>query len=438
MRRSSPVNKTVQIGAWISALIIIILPVHAFITVWLSSALDHYILLRLWKEVLLVPIVIISIYLLASDRKLRKAFLESKLIRLILVYLLALVIWAPAGLITHKVTGKAMWYGLMVDSRFLVFFLCTFAISSKTGWLEERWQKLLFGPAIFVASFAILQYLVLPYDFLRHFGYNDSTINPYETINHNIHHLRVASTLRGANPLGAYLILPISVLVVMLIKIKNQRKNIAVFGAGLLLALVFSFSRSAWLGTLLAVAVAAWLSIKHSMVKRILLIAGIALLIIGILIAVILRNNSNLQNIVYHTDNSSIAFESSNQGHSLAFKNAGNDILHEPLGRGVGTAGPASTYNNGHFWRISENFFMQIGQEAGWIGMLLFIAICAVAGLMLFERRADPLALALLASLIGITFVNLLSHAWTDDTLAYIWWGLAGIALSPVLKSRDT
>jgi hypothetical protein len=49
--------------------------------------------------------------------------------------------------------------------------------------------------------------------------------------------------------------------------------------------------------------------------------------------------------------------------------------------------------------------------------------------------RFDYLALGLLAALLGITFVNLLSQAWTDNTLSYLWWGLAGIALSPVLAS---
>jgi hypothetical protein len=50
--------------------------------------------------------------------------------------------------------------------------------------------------------------------------------------------------------------------------------------------------------------------------------------------------------------------------------------------------------------------------------------------------RADPLALGLFASFIGLTVVNLFMHAWTDDTLAYVWWGLAGIAMAPVsLKS---
>ena len=37
----------------------------------------------------------------------------------------------------------------------------------------------------------------------------------------------------------------------------------------------------------------------------------------------------------------------------------------------------------------------------------------------------------LFVSLIGISFINLLSHAWADDTLSLLWFGLAGIALAP-------
>ena len=46
-------------------------------------------------------------------------------------------------------------------------------------------------------------------------------------------------------------------------------------------------------------------------------------------------------------------------------------------------------------------------------------------------------ALSLFGSLIGLTFINLLSHAWTDDTLAYVWWGLAGIAMAPLPEIKD-
>jgi hypothetical protein len=59
----------------------------------------------------------------------------------------------------------------------------------------------------------------------------------------------------------------------------------------------------------------------------------------------------------------------------------------------------------------------------------------------LWYRRSEILARFLLASLAGITFVNLLSHAWADDTLAYLWWGLAGLAIaahSPAGKRRSS
>ena len=62
----------------------------------------------------------------------------------------------------------------------------------------------------------------------------------------------------------------------------------------------------------------------------------------------------------------------------------------------------------------------------------MFVLINAGVGYLLWLRRADPLALTLFASLIGLTLVNMLSHAWADDTLAYVWWGLAGVAMASV------
>jgi hypothetical protein len=30
----------------------------------------------------------------------------------------------------------------------------------------------------------------------------------------------------------------------------------------------------------------------------------------------------------------------------------------------------------------------------------------------------------------------MLSHSWADDTLAYLWWGLAGVAMAPVDQKK--
>lgn len=416
-----------------TAIILVLVPFHAFLTVWFSSFVGHYTLLRLWKEFLLALVVAGAIYLLLTDRAFLKRLSSLLITKLILIYVALLLIWAYIPLAGHEVSAKAMWYGLLVDLRFLVFFLAVLVIAAKSGALARRWRKILFIPAILVGAIAILQFLILPYDFLKHFGYSDSTIFPYETINHNINHIRVMSTLRGANPLGAYLILPICALGVAFFRQKAQRPNIVALGFGLLLALIFSFSRSAWIGATLGVLIVAWLSLKSAQAKRAAVWVAASVLILGGILAVALRNNTTFENVFLHTQHNSKIAVSSNDSHASAFKSAVKDIGHEPLGKGVGTAGPQSVYNKQGPTRIAENYFLQIAQEAGLVAMALFIAICTVAGKMLYERRADPLALALFASLVGISFVNLLSHAWTDDTLAYLWWGLAGIALAPAI-----
>jgi len=106
------------------------------------------------------------------------------------------------------------------------------------------------------------------------------------------------------------------------------------------------------------------------------------------------------------------------------------------LGDGPGTAGPASYYNQGHPVRIAENYFVQVGQETGWLGLALFLLINVGVAALLYVKRDDPLALSLFASLIGLTLINLFSHAWADDTLAYVWWGLAGVALAPLPRAQ--
>jgi O-antigen ligase len=88
---------------------------------------------------------------------------------------------------------------------------------------------------------------------------------------------------------------------------------------------------------------------------------------------------------------------------------------------------------------FAENFYIQIGQETGVLGLIVFLSINIIVGYRLYLRRDDPLSLFLFASLIGLTVVNMVSHAWADDTLSLLWWAFAGVALSPKLtKSQAT
>lgn len=423
--------------SWVSIftmLILMLMPFHALLTVWGYSLIGHYTALRLWKEVLLALSVIGILYLLLTDQKIRTHTLSRRLVWLILLYMLLNVIWGLLALNQHDVTAKALGYGLIVNLRFLVFFLVTWAVALRMSRLRSHWQWMVYWPAMGVAAFGILQIFILPHDFLRHFGYGPHTIPVLETINNNPHYIRIASTLRGANPLGAYLLIPISLLVVLLLT-KRRTWLQAGFLAELLLVLFFSFSRSAWIGAVLSIAVILVLSIHTRPAKRVTLgvIAGVLVLSAGLTVA--FHRSARFENFIFHTQTHSAVSTTSNESHLTALKISAKDILHQPLGRGPGTAGPASIYNTGHLPRIAENYFVQVAQETGWLGLGLFLLINVGVGYLLWLRRADPLALSLFASLIGLTFINLLSHAWADDTLAYVWWGLAGIAMVPDRKA---
>jgi hypothetical protein len=421
--------------ACVSALILILLPFHAFLSVWLAKGVGHYTALRLWKEALLAVLVILAMYLLLVDKSLRRKLLESRLNQAILAYVGLTLVWGLAALQMHDVSAKALGYGLIVNLRFLLFFLIVWVAATKAPKLFTKWPDWLWWPLGIVVAFGLMQYFVLPYDFLRHFGYSDQTIFPYETINHDIHHIRIFSTLRGANPLGAYLVLAIPVLFVVW---KKQMKNWqTVLLAGSFGVLFMTFSRSAWIGAVLSIGIVLWLSItSQAAKKRSLQIVG-GLVVFLALTGFALRHNTTLQDYLFHTNDKSTIKTSSNQGHASALRDGLEDIAHEPLGHGPGSAGPASVYNTKGKTRIAENYFIQVGQETGWPGLLFFILINAYLAAELWRRRQDGLALGLLAALAGLTFVNLLSHAWADDTLAYLFWGLAAVAV-PTKSVKST
>ena len=431
----TPLLRTANI---LVAVLIAAVPFHAFLTTWGASIAGHYTLLRLWEEIILVGLMVIVGYWLVREKSLRVQLFKSVLFRLIVAYALLTILLGIVALLKEQVTLKALGYGWIVNLRYISFFLVTLVVALRSEWLQTKYVRLLLWPAIFVGAFALLQYTVLPHNFLSHFGYNAQTIVPIETINDNPNYIRVQSTLRGANPLGAYMVVILAAVVALWPTHRKQRQWLA--GVGLLAgeALLFSFSRSAWLGAVLAVGVVVWLSIRT---KKARLVAGsiaAGVVLMGIVGFLTLRNQAAVQNALYHTDEHSKVALSSNEARAAALKDGLSDVVHEPFGRGPGTAGPASAYNGSHGARIAENYFIQIAQEVGWLGLALLLTIFSLIMYdLVLKIRTSPLALLLFASFLGLTIVNLLSHAWVDDTLAFTWWGLAGVALAIPLKKAD-
>src|SRR5437588_10590140 len=95
-----------SILSWASMLvifIILLMPFHAFLTVWGSTLVGHYTALRLWKEALLVICAIAALFLLATDHKIRSHTLTRRLVWLTGIYGLVVVAWGLVALHRHDV-----------------------------------------------------------------------------------------------------------------------------------------------------------------------------------------------------------------------------------------------------------------------------------------------------------------------------------------------
>lgn len=425
-------SKLATILSWLIAAILVLLPFHALLTTWAGSSFGHLDAWRIWKEILLAAALPFFIWLVWRTPELKKWLTRSWIVRLFGIYVLLHIILGAWVLLHHQVSTTALAYALIINLRFIYFFVFCVAVGTVSTFLKNNWRKILLAPAGVVIVFGLVQKLFLPFDFLKHFGYSSKTIPAYQTVDANLDFRRIQSTLRGANPLGAYLVLLVPALWLGLRKVWG--KWLAVSAAAVVL--FFTYSRSGEIGTAIALALLVWWGIGKKISGRQIAALLVTLVVAATGFVYIFRNSQLVQDTLFHTSSSSTSSRSSNADRLASMENGARDIIHQPLGRGPGTAGPASARND-HPARIAENYFLQIGQEVGVAGIILFMAINYLIAKELWARRADQLAKILLASLVGITFVNLLSHAWTDDTISYIWWGLAGVAIAtPAVISK--
>lgn len=421
--------------AWIVLAILFLLPFHAFFTTWAASNFGYRDQFLIWKEIIIFGLSLGCLALLYKDKDLRQQFLRSNLTILIALYILLGLLRTAYGYSQEITNFESSAYGIIGAFRYLAFFLIVEQVASRSFVLQRWWLFAVVTPATIVILFGLMQQFVLERNFLTHFGYGSDTVPVFQSVDQKSEYARAQSTLRGPNPLGAYLSLMITFLSGMYYKFKTYRFSFGFLIAAASILLFFSYSRSAWIG--LAISLAAWvlLAIKDEKVLKFLLITtALGVIVVGSGIF-ILRNNNYIQNAIFHTDENSQSTTSTNYVRSQAIQEGLQDIIKHPLGQGLGSAGPASA--RGPAPKIAENYYIQVAQEVGVIGLILYLAITVGVGYRLFLKRTELLPQVLLASLIGISVINLVSHAWMDDTLSLMWWGLAGIALAPgIIKAK--
>lgn len=405
----------------------IYMPFHIFLSQWLSTYTGGLDAWKIGKDVVTAALVSTLVLAVLLSRKYTKPYLIFTGFAVIYLILHLISLFATnqptdTGLLATVYNNRLVWYLLIGYS--LALLVPKLAISRTL-------ISALLAISAIVCLIGILQRF-LPPDFMGHFGYAiERGTKPNFFIDDKPDLPRIFSTIRDPNSLGAFLLLPGTIIFIYLVKLWNTPRRTLLSGLLLLhgLALLLTFSRSAWIGAFLAGIVALLFLFRTFIRQHLRQLAAasvVLLLVVGSLIFV-LRDQYFVQNVFFHADESTVLADPNELRIELVQRGL-DGIADNPEGNGPGTAGLVSTrLPNG---LLTENYYLQIGYEVGVLGLALFLAFLGYILKLLWTRRREPLVQALLASFAGLAFMNLLLHTWANEAVAASWFILAGAVLS--------
>lgn len=427
-----------KIPAWLLIVIFFGLVLHTPVTVWLSSQWPGVgLFAKSWKEVLLLVVYT----MLAVDVTYRHQWhrwLSDRLVWLPLLF----AMWHVAVMIIAPQSLLATVVGLMVDLRFVAFFVAIYIFTHNYPYYRKYFLRALLAGVVVVIGFAMLQ-LILPRDILATIGYSQQTILPYQTVDSNESFVRINSTLRGPNPLGAYasvVVVSIIVYAVVYWRALSRKQQCGIVGClvAVMLTLVQSYSRSAWLATGVGVAVII-MTISRARYNFFIrssrkLWAVIGVLVVSVLCMVLLFQTNTFKTVIFHDDVEHGPIQTSDSDRIISLQNGLRRVVEQPFGAGVGSTGSASV-RDGHPM-IIENQYLFVAHEVGIIGLLIFVALTASVLVKLWCRQSDWLSIAIFASGTGLSVIGLFLPVFVDDVVSMLWWGLAGLVITENIDDK--
>ena len=399
------------------------MPFHAFLSVWLGSFTHHQAVIQSWKEVLLVVLSALAASLLVSSPQARD---RLRTWPVILAGAFALVA-STVTLFSHA-SLTAVAFGAKTDFEFLVAFVLAVIASSAIIMRRLTWAILV--PAAIVVGFGILQVTTLPADFLTHFGYGPATIQPFLVLDPAIGSLRFSSTLGGPNQLGTYLLLPMALAAIIAIR-KRYWWLLAIPVLGLI-PLLHTYSRAAWLGAVATALVVLALVTPRRLLAWLAGVVALCGIVAALLTDQLLKSGGNFQYYLLHSSLKWNSLRGSDFEHLNSLRTGVSETLAQPLGHGLGSAGPA-VFHSGSGAVIESNY-LQLSYESGLAGLALFVGILVSLAFELGRRAAaNDIAAATLATLTGMCVTCIFLPSWTDSSTALIFWIAAGtvVGLSP-------
>lgn len=423
-------QKILKLPMFAALALLIYMPFHVFLVQWLSAYTGGIDVWKAGKDIVLVLFLIITLALVIYKKRFKDTYFWILVGGAFAYFLVHLLVWFgnpgidnQAALLGTAYNCRLFGYAILGWGAFIIY-------PGKFN-LKLAFKFMLAASAA-VAFLGVLQYL-LPKDFLSHFGYSiERGVKPMFFIDDKPDLPRIMSTIRDPNSLGAYLILPITLLSIVLIKLKANRMLTGGLILLLGLALTLTFSRSAWLGTAASLLLAfAWIyqaQVKVFARKYSLYIAAGAILVV--LGAFAMRDQYFVQNVIFHADESTQLTSPNDLRVDFAQK-VSDQIMEKPFGHGPGTAGLVSIQTDNVV--LTENYFLQIAYEVGVQGLILMLALMAFI-IRLLAIRGDTYAKVLIAAFLGISISAILLHTWSNEAIAATWFILTGLTIARTSK----
>lgn len=414
-------------GFW---LLLAYMPFHIFLSQSLSVPTGGLEAWKIGKDVVLALLAVFTICLIIRYRRAeRTAWLLLGAAGAYAIF--HLIVWAG----NSDIYAQSAILGFIYNNRLLEFAIVGYgaALLTPTKFAFSSLLKGVLAISTLVVVLGILQYF-LPKDILTHVGYGlERGARPAFFIDDHPDLPRIMSTLREPNALGAFLLVPIAALVALTTYIRDNKRRIII--AVLLVlhgtALFLTQSRSAWLAAIVVVGLTIWWCYGKQLLqlgKRFWPVLAVGVVLV-LAVGWSQRNSAFFQEYIVHSNpEETVEDLDSNDLHWKLAKEGLEGAADRPLGHGPGTAGLVSIQNPDG-GKLTENYYIQLAYEIGWLGLALFVAINAWLYTRLWRRR-DILGIILCAAFWGYVLTNMLLHTWSNETVAAQWWLLAGLALA--------
>lgn len=428
----------------LSALALLIyMPFHLFLSRWLSLYTGG---LGVWdagKDILTVISLLAALVIGLQQRLYRNPWIRRMLLAVAAYGLLHLffLIWDRDDQDLWSLLIATLYNGRLF--AYLIIGLVV-GLTQTNKVREKRLIQILLVVSTVTCLIALAQW-VLPKDLMTHFGYSiERGVKAAFFIDDNPEFPRIMSTIRDPNSYGAFLVVPITLLWLLVLK-KPERRRIAASFLGLhLAALWLTHSRGAWLGAIVSLIVITtshmhhfklaiqniWRKLRQSRLLFALLFSCVIMFA-----AYAAQQADSIGNILLHSAETTQSADPNELRLQFLIR-AVRAILAEPLGHGPGTAGlVAISHPQGGI--LTENYFLQIAYEAGVVGLALYLYLLYLTYRSLTKATQGYLSPVLAASFWGYMLISMLIHLWSNEAVAAQWWLVSGLIIGHSFRKRS-